>query len=116
RSERAAATPLARPRGWQATDLVVAAALVVAVFAVFGRVLGHQFLHFDDNEYIYDTPHVRTGLTLANVGWAMTAYHSNNWHPLTWISHRLDVTLFGLAPGPHHLMNVALHAVNAVLL
>jgi len=86
------------------------------VFAVFGRVLGHQFLHFDDNEYIYDNPHVRTGLTLANVGWAMTAYHSNNWHPLTWISHMLDVTLFGLAPGPHHLMNVALHAVNAVLL
>ena len=86
------------------------------MFAVFGRVLGHQFLHFDDNEYIYDNPHVRTGLTLANVGWAMTAYHSNNWHPLTWISHMLDVTLFGLAPGPHHLMNVALHAVNAVLL
>jgi hypothetical protein len=86
------------------------------VFAVFGRVLGHQFLHFDDNEYIYDNPHVRTGLTVANVRWAMTAYHSNNWHPLTWISHMLDVTLFGLAPGPHHLMNVALHAVNAVLL
>jgi len=105
-----------RPRTWQRTDLLVAAGLALAVFVVFGRVLGHQFLHFDDNEYIYDNPHVRTGLSLANARWALTAYHSNNWHPLTWISHMIDVGLFGLAPGPHHLMNVALHAVNAVLL
>src|SRR5271157_2861886 len=37
-------------------------------------------------------------------------------HPLTWLSHMADCQLFGLNSGPHHLVNVALHAANVLLL
>src|SRR5262249_23105324 len=43
-------------------------------------------------------------------------FHSGNWHPLTWISHMVDVSLFGVKPGPHHLTNAVFHAANTVLL
>jgi len=55
-------------------------------------------------------------LNLDNVVWAFTSFHSWNWHPLTWISHMADCQLFGLSSGPHHLVNVVLHAVNVLLL
>ena len=57
-----------------------------------------------------------TGLNLGNVVWAFTSFHEANWHPLTWLSHMADCQLFGLNSGPHHLVNVALHAANVLLL
>src|SRR6185436_20977461 len=39
----------------------------------------------------------------------------SNWHPLTWLSHMLDVQCFGLAPAGHHWTSVALHALGSVL-
>ncbi|HRS88056.1 MAG TPA: hypothetical protein P5269_10565, partial [Syntrophales bacterium] len=97
-------------------DLLVALALAVAAFAVFSPVGQNAFIDFDDFEYITENPHVRTGLTAGNVLWAFTSYHSHNWHPLTWISHMVDVELFGLEARGHHLMNAALHGLNAGLL
>ena len=96
--------------------LLLTVVLVAAVFAVYGQVVRHDFVDFDDLDYIVANPHVNTGLSLANLGWAFTSAHSNNWHPLTWISHMVDVTLFGLHPAGHHLMNVFFHALNGVLL
>jgi hypothetical protein len=55
-------------------------------------------------------------LNLSNVAWAFTTFHEANWHPFTWISHMADCQLFGLSSGPHHLINVVLHAVNVLLL
>src|SRR5208337_261881 len=57
-----------------------------------------------------------TGLNLGNVVWAFTSFHQGNWHPLTWISHMADCQLFGLNSGPHHFVNVVLHAANVLLL
>ena len=96
--------------------LAVAAALWLATFLLYWPVHGFEFLSYDDGDYVTGNPHVLGGLTGANVGWAFVHFHSSNWHPLTWISHMLDVTLFGLQPGPHHLVNVALHSTNAALL
>jgi tetratricopeptide (TPR) repeat protein len=93
-----------------------AALLVLAVAALYAQTARHAFVSYDDGSYLTENPHVAGGLTAANVRWAFTAFHSSNWHPLTWLSHQLDVTLFGLAPGPHHLVNAGLHALNAVLL
>jgi Flp pilus assembly protein TadD len=73
-------------------------------------------VNFDDGKYILENPHVRTGLTAEGFIWAFTSSYASNWHPLTWLSHMLDVQLFGLDPGPHHLVNVLFHSVNAVLL
>jgi hypothetical protein len=50
------------------------------------------------------------------VRWAFTAYYASNWHPLTWLSHMADVQWFGVAPGPAHVTNLAMHiATTAVL-
>jgi tetratricopeptide (TPR) repeat protein len=90
--------------------------LILVTCAVFWQSGGHQFVNFDDGSYILENPHVRTGLSMENVIWAFTTAYASNWHPLTWISHMLDVRLFGLDPGPPHLENVLFHALNAVLL
>ena len=85
-------------------------------FAVFGQTLRHKFVDFDDNVYVYDNPEVAGGLTLKGFVWAFTQVHSENWHPLTWLSHMLDCQLYGLNPGGHHFTNVLLHTANVMAL
>jgi len=55
-------------------------------------------------------------LKLGNIAWAFTTFYAANWHPLTWLSHMADCQLFGLNSSPQHLVNVALHAANVLLL
>jgi tetratricopeptide (TPR) repeat protein len=55
-------------------------------------------------------------LSLQGIAWAFTNAPSGNWHPLTWLSHMLDIELFGMNPGPHHLVNVFFHIINTLLL
>jgi protein O-mannosyl-transferase len=90
--------------------------LVMAVVVAYSPVTHNRFIEYDDDEYITNNPHVRAGLTGTTVKWAFTTYDQANWHPLTWLSHALDVELFGLNPAAHHSINVLLHALNAVLL
>ncbi len=90
--------------------------MIVVTFAVYWQVGGYQFVNFDDGKYIFENPHVRPGLTADGFIWAFTSTYASNWHPLTWLSHMLDVQLFGLDPGPHHLVNVLFHSINTVLL
>ncbi len=96
----------------------LAAALLLAALtlAVFWPVTRHAFLTYDDDAYLTANPQVRDGLSWSGVRWALTATHAANWHPLTWMSHMADVTLFGMRPGLHHLMGLLLHAAAAVLL
>jgi protein O-mannosyl-transferase len=90
--------------------------LIIVTCVVYWQVGNHQFVNYDDGKYILENPHVRTGLTRENVVWAFTSTYASNWHPLTWLSHMLDVQLFGLNPGPQHLVNVLFHAFNTALL
>lgn len=91
--------------------------LIVGTFAVFAQVYNHDFIQLDDREYVKDNPHLQGGLTPANIAWAFTnTGWSANWHPVTWLSHMLDVQLFGMNAGRHHLMSVLLHILNSVLL
>lgn len=90
--------------------------LVVATLVVYAPVRSHAFLVYDDDTYVTENPVVARGLTPQGVHWAFTTFDATNWHPLTWLSHMLDVQLFGMAPGPQHLVNVVLHAAAAVLL
>jgi hypothetical protein len=94
----------------------IAVALVALVAFVYWSVAGHGFVAYDDPKYVYENPMVQKGLGLAGAAWAFTTFHGSNWHPLTWLSHMLDVQVFGVSPGAHHLVNAALHATNAVLL
>jgi Flp pilus assembly protein TadD len=90
--------------------------LVAAIWLVFGQTLRHDFVNFDDDEYVYNNAQVTPGLTLHGIAWAFTTASSAYWHPLTWLSHMLDCQLWGLHAGGHHLTNVLLHSANAVLL
>jgi tetratricopeptide (TPR) repeat protein len=96
--------------------LAVVAVLVVAVLAVYAPVREYPFVQLDDNEYVFENPFVRTGLSRANVEWAVTAFHSGHWHPLTWISLMADCHWSGADPGALHAVNAALHAAGAALL
>jgi len=90
--------------------------LLLAVALVFGQTVGHEFIDFDDDQYVYENPQVTGGLTAHGIAWALTTGHANNWHPLTWFSHMLDSQYYGLHPGGPHLTNVLLHAAAAILL
>jgi protein O-mannosyl-transferase len=73
------------------------------------------FVVFDDPDYV-GVSQVQGGLTLAGVEWAFTTFHASNWHPLTWLSHMLDASLFGPDAGAQHFVNVLFHTANALLL
>jgi hypothetical protein len=90
--------------------------LAAIIWLVFGQTLGHEFINFDDDAYVYENPTVAGGFTLQGIPWAFTRVHASNWHPLTWISHMLDCQLYGLNPGGHHLTSVLLHAITAIAL
>ncbi len=97
-------------------DLLLSVLLATSVLVAYAGVRQHDYVNFDDPEYVVQNRHVTSGLSAANVAWALTAVHSANWHPLTWMSHMLDCSLYGLEPGGHHLTNVLLHALATVLL
>ena len=90
--------------------------LAVATLAVYARVARFEFLNYDDGEYVSDNAYVQHGIDAKTLRWAFTTGSAVNWHPLTWISHMIDWTLFGSWAGGHHLMNVALHVANTLLL
>ena len=96
--------------------LSVCVILAIVTLAVFWQVRDHAFINLDDKLYVMENPHVQAGITFENLKWALTTGHASNWHPLTWLSHMLDVELFGLKAGRHHLMNVFFHIVNTLLL
>jgi len=90
--------------------------LVVITFTAFWSVIHNDFIKLDDRQYVVENPHLTGGLTWQNVRWALGADYASNWHPITWLSHMLDVQLFGLAPGGHHFVSLLLHAANTLLL
>lgn len=90
--------------------------LIIVTLAVYRQVSNHEFINYDDGVYITENPSVKTGLTQEGIIRAFTTMRAGNWHPLTWLSHMLDVQLFGLHPGAHHLVNVLFHSINTVLL
>ena len=96
-------------------DVGLVALLWLAAAVVFYPVAGFSFLHYDDNAYITENPDVVHGLTWQGVGAAFTREHNASWVPLSLLSHMADVELFGFAPGPHHLVSLALHLANCAL-
>lgn len=90
--------------------------LAAAVLLAFSPALRNRFTGYDDPDYVTNNPHVLSGLSAANVAWAFTHAYASNWHPLTWISHALDCSLFGVNPAGHHLTSLLLHTGNTILL
>ena len=91
------------------------AAVALAALLAYLPALGNDFVNWDDLHYVVKNP-IAQRLSPEGVRWAFTAIHQGNWHPLTWLSHMLDGTLFGLDARGHHATSVLLHALNAALL
>src|SRR5205814_6580943 len=101
-----------KTRRLRTVDICIAAGLAVATLAVYGQLASHQFIAFDDKQYILNNPMVAAGLTWKGIVWALTTFYDSNWHPLAWIAHMVDVEMFGLDAGRHLLVNASIHAAN----
>ena len=96
-------------------NILLIIGLLMATIISFEGVRHNGFV-FDDTMYITNNPHVQGGLTRESVIWAFSTPRSGSWHPLTWLSHLLDCTLFGLDPSGHHVVNLVFHVLNSALL
>lgn len=94
----------------------LACLLVVATFAVYSHVRQHEFVNYDDPNYLTENPHVHDGLTWSGIVWAFTSTDDGNWFPLTRLTHLIDWQLFGAWSGGHHLVSLAIHLLATLLL
>jgi protein O-mannosyl-transferase len=97
-------------------SVILGVLLAVATFVVYLPVDHHPFVNYDDVVYVVNNPHIQSGLDGDTISWAFSTFYQFNWHPLTWISHAIDVQMFQLEPGGHHVTNMLLQMVNVLLL
>ena len=98
------------------SHLMIGLVLAFSVLAVFGQTLRHDFVGYDDPVYILENPYIAEGLTPDAIRWSLTGTLGANWFPLTFMSHALDLSLFGRAAWGHHVTNLLLHLANTLLL
>jgi protein O-mannosyl-transferase len=107
---------LARYLRSRGITVVIYLVLTGISLAVFAQTIRYEFVNFDDDLYVYNTPAIQAGITIKGIGLAFTNPHARNWHPLTTLSHMLDCQLYGLNAGGHHATNVILHMIAVLLL
>lgn len=102
-----------------------AAALALAVAAVYWQVGSFGFIAIDDSLYVSNNPKVLQGISWDSVRWAFTTTAGANWHPLTWLSLMADAQIGRIAfagfekspqAGVFHVTNAVLHVINTLLL
>jgi tetratricopeptide (TPR) repeat protein len=99
----------------------LAVLLILAIIAVFGDSVHFDFVHYDDHRYVLRNRFLADGLSLDFLRFSLSfdpvaIYQGvSNWHPLTWLSYGLDVTLFGVDPGAMHAVNIGYHTINSLL-
>ena len=90
--------------------------LALVTLGLYWPAVRFDFINYDDPDYVIYNPAIQHGLDASSLAWAFTSDHASNWHPLTWISHIVDYSLYGARPAGHHLTNILLHTANVVLL
>ena len=98
--------------------IIICLILVLSILAVYGKVRHYEFINFDDDNYVTANAFVRSGVNPTSLRWSFSyaLKDGNYWHPLTWLSHTLDVSLYGMDAGRHHLINVFFHIASTLLL
>src|SRR6185503_2069020 len=112
RAPATATPPVVRSR----PALAICLALVVANLLIYAPVRHFAFTNTDDPNYVTDNVKVLAGLSWTNVEYAFTEAKVPYWHPLTFLSHMLDVELYGTNAAGHHLTSVVLHIACSVML
>ena len=92
----------------------VAVIVCLLTILVYLPALKNDFVYWDDDLYVFENPDIRT-LDLKALAWMFTTHRTANWHPLTWLSHSMDYVFWGDNPLGHHLTNIILHGLNALL-
>ena len=70
--------------------------LALGTLALFAPVRNFGFVNFDDDAFVFANDMVRRGFTWEGVKWAFLSADIDYWRPLSWLSHMMDVELFGL--------------------
>jgi tetratricopeptide (TPR) repeat protein len=96
--------------------LIICAALVALVWAVFGQACSFDFVNYDDPVCVYQNPIITSGISWQSVVLAFTRGSFEAWYPLTDFTHQLDWELYGSEAGGHHLTNILLHAAATIVL
>src|SRR5579859_710859 len=99
------AEPLAPATGDRRPAAAISAGLAILVFIVFAQVVTHDFINYDDPDYVSANPVVQQGLTVDGVQYAFTSIQPYYWQPLTWLS----LELFGANARVQLIVNVVLH-------
>jgi protein O-mannosyl-transferase len=107
---------LARSVRTRSITIIIYLFLTGISLTVFAKTIRYEFVNFDDDLYVYNSPGIQAGLTIKGIGLAFTSQHARNWHPLTTMSHMLDCQLYGLNAGGHHVTNIILHTIAVLLL
>jgi len=95
---------------------LICVVLVLMTLAAFWSVLRCDFVRYDDDRYVTENAYIKGGLTAESAIQAFTKPHYFMWHPLTTLSYLLDYELFALNPAWYHLVNLAFHLANVLLL
>lgn len=105
---------ISRPRFWPrlALGTLVLLAMVSFAYAPLFRP-GAEFI-WDDDQYVAENPELDRVGGLRRIWSEPTA--SPQYYPLVFTSYRLERILFGTEPRGHHLTNVFLHFLAAILL
>ena len=96
--------------------LLITLILILCTLVIYWQVKDFNFAGYDDELYITENLHVQSGLTCESIKWAFTTFHAGNWQPVTWLSHMLDIELYGLNPMGHHWTSLQIHLINTLLL
>ena len=89
--------------------------LALLCLIIYAQVVRFEFIVLDDNMYVTENPWVQQAFSWGSLRWAFTTGYFFNWHPMTWLSHMLDFTLYGMSAGGHHATSGLLHLANAIL-
>src|SRR6266516_3114690 len=106
------------PRRTNCFWLIVATCISLAalLLLIFGQTFWHDFINYDDPRYVYENTKITGGLSISGIAWAFSHIHSENWHPLTTLSHMPACQLYGLKAGGHPFTIALLHSIAAILL
>ena len=97
----------------QTLSLSIVLTLLATAF-VYGEVSSFGHLYGDDERHVRDNPYVQA-LTLENLLWMFSSAEIDYWRPLSFFTHALDYALWGEYIGGHHITNVIIHSISALL-
>jgi tetratricopeptide (TPR) repeat protein len=94
----------------------LALGLWIGTAALFWPIHSHDFVRFDDPQYVSNNFLLEDGLSADGIRRAFSIPYYFNWHPLTTLSYAVDYRFHGRVAGGYLATNLLLHATTTLLL